>query len=720
MKIRMTKTSSIIILSGTISCLETVNAFTAPAASIRNSIDISSSSIRSATGDFIPPVAGGLNLTKGSPFGENYNELYGREDDDDLADRLGLKKHVNIVNSGEMPLLASTVGHVEAILKVSEEAAAVAEASLPKNVLASIPSIPVSINSTIGVVDENSSISSSSKVSENVSVKKNYVLDKFDFPSVKRILVFATSATGVFLCGPLLSLIDTSSVGLLSGTAQQAALNPAVAVTDYAALTIAFLYTGATNLVATAQEKDRDDEEKSQTTKSFATAIQLSGYVGAALGCVLFVFARQLINTLTGTGSINEEVFNTALKYVRIRALGMPAAAIIGSAQSGCLGMQDVKSPLYVLGAAALINLLGDIFLVGLKTPWFGGAAGAAWATILSQYAAVGLFVKWLCTKPKSAPKKSVNVSDAIMELTGDDNDKGKGRRKNFNRALKSLARESSEGSLATKVASVTHKLQTKKTETKKKTCSTRGLLSGKFKGVDLFKFPSLIRAKEYAPFVVPVTTTQIGRVSAYLAMSHVVSSSLGLAAMAAQQILVSIFYCLTPLSDSLSLTAQSIVPTLSEKLPSKGRAKALRNTLRNFLKAGVIYGGVMMSAALCIPFISRIFTADQYVISLVNSVVPLLVAVFGMDNILMASEGFLLGQKDLNFIGKMYASFFVAVPYFMLRVKRAALAGNPAINLTSVWSVFVTYQFVRFAVLLVRALMVQRRTELEVSKEAA
>jgi hypothetical protein len=31
-------------------------------------------------------------------------------------------------------------------------------------------------------------------------------------------------------------MIDTSAVGLLSGTAQQAALNPAVAVTDYGAL----------------------------------------------------------------------------------------------------------------------------------------------------------------------------------------------------------------------------------------------------------------------------------------------------------------------------------------------------------------------------------------------------------------------------------------------------------------------------------------------------
>jgi Na+-driven multidrug efflux pump len=50
------------------------------------------------------------------------------------------------------------------------------------------------------------------------------------------IIKFAIPAVGVWLCSPMLSLIDTSAVGILSGTTQQAALNPAVAVTDYAAL----------------------------------------------------------------------------------------------------------------------------------------------------------------------------------------------------------------------------------------------------------------------------------------------------------------------------------------------------------------------------------------------------------------------------------------------------------------------------------------------------
>jgi hypothetical protein len=57
-------------------------------------------------------------------------------------------------------------------------------------------------------------------------------------PTISKIIKFAIPAIGVWLCGPLLSLIDTSAVGLFSGTAQQAALNPAVALTDYSALLI--------------------------------------------------------------------------------------------------------------------------------------------------------------------------------------------------------------------------------------------------------------------------------------------------------------------------------------------------------------------------------------------------------------------------------------------------------------------------------------------------
>ena len=78
-------------------------------------------------------------------------------------------------------------------------------------------------------------------------------------------------------------------------------------------------------------------------------------------------------------------VYNSAKRYVRIRALGMPAMVMIGTAQT----------PLLVLLAAAVINLIGDVILVPLQSTLLGGAAGAAWATVASQYAALLFFARW-------------------------------------------------------------------------------------------------------------------------------------------------------------------------------------------------------------------------------------------------------------------------------------------------------------------------------------
>merc|ERR1712176_206999 len=121
-----------------------------------------------------------------------------------------------------------------------------------------------------------------------------------------------------------------------------------------------------------------------------------------------------------------------------------------------------------------------------------------------------------------------------------------------------------------------------------------------------------------------------------------------------------------------------------------------------------------MGAAVSTIPLLSGFFTSDPTVISLVNSVVPYLVGFFAVHGVLCGAEGLLLGQKDLNFLGNMYAGFFVGLPYFMLRVKKAALTGSHPVNIASVWKVFLMYQLFRLTAWIVRVGMLQRRTEVE------
>ena len=334
----------------------------------------------------------------------------------------------------DAPMLLQDDETVQAVLAASEQAVAVAEASAVAAAVVDAPTVPTTTKTE----------------------------KPLQAPGVAKILKFAVPAIGVWLCSPLLSLIDTSAVGILSGTVQQAALNPAVAVTDYAALLIAFMYTGATNLIAAAKEHDEGVPGAPQTSRTLIGVLQLSTFVGLGLGAVLLAAARPLLRTIIGNDSISPAVFDAALKYVRIRALGMPAAAMIGSAQAACLGMQDIKSPLYVLLAAAVVNFCGDVIFVGSSHPWIGGAAGAAWATVFSQYAAVSLFVHWMCHKARKSGSSSrssrnkddessaaasstttsattVNLSNAILELTGKPSPSNRSRRKRFVDAVRSL-----------------------------------------------------------------------------------------------------------------------------------------------------------------------------------------------------------------------------------------------------------------------------------------
>jgi Na+-driven multidrug efflux pump len=477
------------------------------------------------------------------------------------------------------------------------------------------------------------------------------------------------------------------------------------------------MYTGTTNLVAAAQETDRGTPDKPVTTKTLIGAMKLSTYVGGGLGAILFIFARPLLKAIIGNDSISPAVFAAAMKYVRIRALGMPAAAIIGSAQSACLGMKDIRSPLYVLVAAAVVNFFGDVLFVGNSHPLIGGAAGAAWATVFSQYAGVALFVRWLCDKPKNKPKV-LNVSKAILELTGKPSSDGGSRREQLRDTLQTFTLRSVEDRKRTmgKLGNLfkRKKSPSKVTSQTEEKITVRGFLQNKFSFVELIKPPSKETRADFSPYLVPVTMTQVGRVSGYVAMSHVVASSLGYASMAAQQVIVSLFYCLCPIADSLSLTAQSFVPAIFQRGASKERASALRKTAINFVKAGAVFGGAMMAAVSAIPLFSGVFTSDPAVIAMVNSVVPLLLVFFSVHGILCAAEGLLLGQKDLSFLGKMYGAYFVGVPYFILKVKKAALTGSRQVGLTSVWEVFVGYQLFRFVAWLSRVVILQRRSEVE------
>lgn len=552
-----------------------------------------------------------------------------------------------------------------------------------------------------------------------------------EYPSVSKIVKFALPAIGVWLCSPVLSMIDTASVGLLAGTAQQAALNPAVSVTDYGALLVAFMYTATTNLVASAQEKDLADDTavavnkdsrgaQRRTKNTMLTALKLALVVGISFGSVLSVAAPTLLRAIIGNPNVDPEVFGAALRYVRVRSLGMPAAVVIGTAQSGCLGMKDVKSPLLVLAAAAAINLLADIVLVRNANPWLGGAAGAAWATVLSQYGALFMFMKWLTHKPsagmdtKSSGGASGAVGKMIMEAPRRAGRSIRARlpKPSFlrGRLVKSSGAEKGKPSASAAA-----------TPSEENAAFARGFLSS-HKPSSILNPLRLTKkaASKFAPFVVPVTTTSIGRVSGYITMSHVASSAFGTIDMAAHQIAVSIFCCLAPVVDALNQVAQSFVPGIFAREKGRKRADALKKTSVNFAKVGALFGSAIVALVVAgIPPLSRCFTTDLEVLQRVRNAIPGIAVFLGFDGLMCIGEGTLLGQQDLTFLRNMYAGFFFIVPAFMLRLKKRALNGVP-VGIGTMWGTFSAYEVVRTLLWLGRMVYLQRKVDREADEMEA
>ena len=123
-------------------------------------------------------------------------------------------------------------------------------------------------------------------------------------PDGAAIRRFAIPALGLWLNAPLLSLVDTSAVGLSAlpgtGATQLAALGPATTFCDGAIYLFAFLNVATTNLYASAQAADSEEAslESEGVVRCAARVALLCGFGAMA---IVLTMGTQLTLTLTLT-----------------------------------------------------------------------------------------------------------------------------------------------------------------------------------------------------------------------------------------------------------------------------------------------------------------------------------------------------------------------------------------------------------------------------------
>lgn len=432
-------------------------------------------------------------------------------------------------------------------------------------------------------------------------------------PTLQDLINFALPCLGLWISGPLLSLVDTASIGLTAkpgqGAIELGALGPATTFIDGATYLFAFLNVATTNLYASAMARHAGDDDKKKRAGDAVvrTAMKISVICGFSIMTLLLTKGQSLLKLYIGE-TASSTVLTPATKYVHIRALSMPTSLLAGVLQSALLGAKDSVTPLVAVLASTITNVLGDtLCVVGLRM----GSTGAALATLVAQWA--GTIAMW-----SPARKKLLTTST------------------------------------------------TEQREENK------------------------VSSKSFLSFAAPVLTLILGKLAAFGVMTHVAAALPGEAALASHQIVLSLFFFVSPFLEVISQTAQAFLPQYYvEKSATFGdEAKCLALRL---LKLGMISGtGIALLASSIPKFFPFILTNDNIV---QNAVRPLALPLF-LGSLLTApvavSEGILLARRELTYLASVYVLSTILFPFGLFKLKSA---GGPVCN---VWYGFVFFQAFR------------------------
>lgn len=201
-------------------------------------------------------------------------------------------------------------------------------------------------------------------------------------PVDRTIWTLAVPALGSLAIEPLYATADTIIVGRL-GTTELAGLAVAAQILILLAALANFLAYATTQRVAHHRGAGR--HEAAATTAG--QALWLSVLIGLLLAALIGLYGPAAVRGLGAEGHVAE----VADLYLGIRALGLPAVLLALAAHGILRGVRDLVTPLRIVAAAAVLNVIIELFMVfGLG--W--GVAGAAWSTVIVQFLAAAVYLQ--------------------------------------------------------------------------------------------------------------------------------------------------------------------------------------------------------------------------------------------------------------------------------------------------------------------------------------
>ncbi|KAL0384039.1 UNVERIFIED_CONTAM: protein DETOXIFICATION 46, chloroplastic [Sesamum radiatum] len=467
---------------------------------------------------------------------------------------------------------------------------------------------------------------------------------------ITEIVKFSGPVVGLWLCGPLMSLIDTAVVGQ-SSSVELAALGPGTVFSDCASYLFMFLSIATSNLVATSLAQQDKSEVQHQ--------ISILLFVGLVCGIMMLFFTKFYGRwALTAfAGAKNVDIITAANTYIQIRGLVWPVWLVGSVAQSASLGMKDSWGPIKALAVASAINGVGDIVLC----KFLGyGIAGAAWATMVSQVVAAYMMIGALNKKGYNGFAISIPSPNEFLQI--------------FMLAAPAFV------AILSKVVAAYMMIE--------------ALNSKGYNGFAI-SVPSPDELLQIFLLAAPVFVTMVSKVAFYSLLVYF-ATSMGTKTIAAHQVMIQVYCMCTVWGEPLSQTAQSFMPELIYGT-NRNLAKA-RTLLKSLVIIGALSGLILGFIGTSVPWLfPKIFSPDPEVIQEMHKVlIPYFLALCITPST-HSLEGTLLAGRDLKFISTSMSGIFCLGSLLLV------LLSSNGYGLVGCWFTLVAFQWSRFSIALRR-----------------
>jgi MATE family multidrug resistance protein len=177
---------------------------------------------------------------------------------------------------------------------------------------------------------------------------------------------------------PLTGLVDTAFVARL-GSPALAGLGVGAALLSSALWVFNFLGIGTQTEVAHALGA----RDRTRARHVAGLAMALAALIGTAMVALLWPALGVLARGMGASGEVHE----AAYVYLEIRLLGGPPMLGMMAAFGALRGLHDMRTPLRIALTSNALNVVLDALLIfGFGPIPALGIAGAAWATVISQW----------------------------------------------------------------------------------------------------------------------------------------------------------------------------------------------------------------------------------------------------------------------------------------------------------------------------------------------